>query len=289
MLPAINVRLCRITRCGAAATRHISVRKPIPHSAMRSPVEKCSPASSPCSCFRWPSTRRSMPARTARRASATPTGRASACCRPRPPIARRGCWSSPAAPAAGRAFSPSIAGSCSSRRTPTTWTRYDVVGWGQPVRTNGWAPDGRWFGDTPRVLVDVRGRAGRRAHPEGQGGDRRRISYSQFGDYRVWPGPNSNTFTATVLRAVPELQTTLPPNAVGKDFRALALCRPDRQPHRRRGFALGPARREGSAGSRASSSTSWGWSPVSICAIRRSSCRASAASASTTAPRWRRR
>src|SRR6516162_5863864 len=24
----------------------------------------------------------------------------------------------------------------------TSWSRYDVVGWGQPVRTNGWAPDG---------------------------------------------------------------------------------------------------------------------------------------------------
>jgi hypothetical protein len=44
--------------------------------------------------------------------------------------------------------------------------------------------------------------------------------YNQFGDYRMWPGPNSNTFVATVLRAVPELETTLPPNAVGKDFRA---------------------------------------------------------------------
>ena len=39
----------------------------------------------------------------------------------------------------------------------TSWSRYDVVGWGQPVRSNGWAPDGRWYGDTPRVLVDVRG------------------------------------------------------------------------------------------------------------------------------------
>src|SRR5262249_45817253 len=39
----------------------------------------------------------------------------------------------------------------------TSWSRYDVVGWGQPVRLNGWAPDSRWFGDTPRVLVDVRG------------------------------------------------------------------------------------------------------------------------------------
>src|SRR5688572_22853062 len=26
----------------------------------------------------------------------------------------------------------------------TSWTRYDVVGWGSPVRVNGWAPDGRW-------------------------------------------------------------------------------------------------------------------------------------------------
>ena len=26
--------------------------------------------------------------------------------------------------------------------------------------------------------------------------------YNHAGDYRVWPGPNSNTFTASVLRAV---------------------------------------------------------------------------------------
>src|SRR5436190_8858355 len=39
----------------------------------------------------------------------------------------------------------------------TSWSRYDVVGWGQPVRMNGWAPDSHWFGNTPRVLVDVRG------------------------------------------------------------------------------------------------------------------------------------
>ena len=39
----------------------------------------------------------------------------------------------------------------------TNWNRYDVVGWGQPVRNNGWAPDGRWYGDAPRVLIDVHG------------------------------------------------------------------------------------------------------------------------------------
>jgi hypothetical protein len=36
--------------------------------------------------------------------------------------------------------------------------------------------------------------------------------------YRTWPGPNSNTFTAFVARAVPELRIDLPPTAVGKDF-----------------------------------------------------------------------
>ena len=40
--------------------------------------------------------------------------------------------------------------------------------------------------------------------------------------YRVWPGPNSNTFTAFVLRAVPELRADLPPTAIGKDYLCMA-------------------------------------------------------------------
>ena len=39
-----------------------------------------------------------------------------------------------------------------------------------------------------------------------------------YGDYRAWPGPNSNTFVAAALAAVPELQVSLPPTAIGKDF-----------------------------------------------------------------------
>ncbi|MDP6084685.1 MAG: DUF3750 domain-containing protein, partial [Nitrospinota bacterium] len=37
-------------------------------------------------------------------------------------------------------------------------------------------------------------------------------------NYKVWPGPNSNTFTAYVIRRVPELKAELPPTAIGKDF-----------------------------------------------------------------------
>ncbi len=38
------------------------------------------------------------------------------------------------------------------------------------------------------------------------------------GSYVIWPGPNSNSFVAHVLREVPEIGLTLPPNAVGKDW-----------------------------------------------------------------------
>jgi hypothetical protein len=100
----------------------------------------------------------------------------------------------------------------------TAWNRYDVVGWGRPVRFNGWDPDGRWFGDTPRVLVDIRGDKAAALIPRVRNAIRA-YDYGQFGDYRIWPGPNSNTFTAALLRAVPEIEVTLPPNAVGKDFR----------------------------------------------------------------------
>ena len=40
----------------------------------------------------------------------------------------------------------------------------------------------------------------------------------RLGEYTAWPGPNSNTFVATVLAAVPETGVTLPATAIGKDF-----------------------------------------------------------------------
>src|SRR5262249_46354980 len=44
-------------------------------------------------------------------------------------------------------------------------------------------------------------------------------AYARAGDYRIWPGPNSNSFTAAILRGVPELGAMLPSNAVGRDYR----------------------------------------------------------------------
>lgn len=98
------------------------------------------------------------------------------------------------------------------------WTRYDVVGWGMPVRTNGWPADGRWYGNMPVAIADVSGPDAEKMIPKIETAVRD-YTYNQAGDYRIWPGPNSNSFVAAVLRAVPELDVTLPPNAVGRDFR----------------------------------------------------------------------
>jgi hypothetical protein len=42
--------------------------------------------------------------------------------------------------------------------------------------------------------------------------------YPYAHEYLAWPGPNSNTFTAHVARAIPELALDLPPTAIGKDY-----------------------------------------------------------------------
>jgi len=100
------------------------------------------------------------------------------------------------------------------------WTRYDVVGWGNPVRRNGYPPDGRWYGNPPSVLADIPGAQAAALIPRIEQAVRN-YHYAHAGDYRIWPGPNSNTFVASVLRAVPELGVTMPPNAIGRDFRPM--------------------------------------------------------------------
>jgi len=99
------------------------------------------------------------------------------------------------------------------------YTRYEVSGFGQPVRVNWIAPDAFWFSNPPQVIADIRGPVAAQAIPKIIAAVDN-YAYAKFGDYRIWPGPNSNTFVATALRAVPELHVALPPTAIGKDFRA---------------------------------------------------------------------
>ena len=43
-------------------------------------------------------------------------------------------------------------------------------------------------------------------------------SYPWSHSYRLWPGPNSNTFVAWIARQIPELELDLPSTAIGKDY-----------------------------------------------------------------------
>ncbi len=97
------------------------------------------------------------------------------------------------------------------------YTRYDYTAWGQPIRVNGFAADGRWFGGRPETIAAADGEAAAAMIPRIQSAIE---SYKlrSYGDYRAWPGPNSNTFVAAVTSAVPELRIALPPTAIGKDF-----------------------------------------------------------------------
>jgi hypothetical protein len=70
----------------------------------------------------------------------------------------------------------------------------------------------------PIKLVDVSGPEAERLIPRIENAVNA-YDYAHAGDYRIWPGPNSNSFIAAILRAVPELGVMLPPNAVGRDFR----------------------------------------------------------------------
>lgn len=97
------------------------------------------------------------------------------------------------------------------------YTVHQVTGWNRPALTSREdIPDRRWVGATPRLLLDLRGPVAARAitHIE------KALPEYPFPTYRIWPGPNSNTFTAWLVRQVPELHVELPPTAIGKDYLA---------------------------------------------------------------------
>ena len=106
------------------------------------------------------------------------------------------------------------------REKGTSWDRYEVVGWGvgdgrPAVRHDMRTVDGYWAGSRPTLALDLRGPVAAAAIPEIEAAIKR---YPYPDRYVTWPGPNSNTFTAWVMRQVPVLEAELPPVAIGKDF-----------------------------------------------------------------------
>lgn len=97
------------------------------------------------------------------------------------------------------------------------YQRFDYTAWGQPIWVDRFVPDGRWFGSAPELVFAADGSEALEMIPRIRDAIRS-YRYPNPGDYRAWPGPNSNTFVAAVMSAVPEMQASLPATAVGKDF-----------------------------------------------------------------------
>ena len=100
------------------------------------------------------------------------------------------------------------------------YTVYHVMGWRarrglSAVAVSNDLPDRNWFGNEPSVILDLRGRPAEKAIVKIQEAVK---DYPYPFSYRVFPGPNSNTFVSHVIRNVPELEVELPPHAIGKDW-----------------------------------------------------------------------
>ena len=98
------------------------------------------------------------------------------------------------------------------------YERWDKVGWGMPVRRNSRPADGRWYSNAPIVVKSARGQQAERLLPKFEAAIAD-YPFAQAGGYRIFPGPNSNSFVAHVLREVPEFGAVLPSHAVGRDYR----------------------------------------------------------------------
>ena len=101
------------------------------------------------------------------------------------------------------------------------YTVYQVIGWnlyrGRSAVSvsRGGPPDFFWFNAPPELLLERRGQDVDVLIDRIEAAV---AAYPYAGEYRVWPGPNSNTFTAFIARQIPELGLDLPPTAIGKDY-----------------------------------------------------------------------
>jgi hypothetical protein len=103
------------------------------------------------------------------------------------------------------------------------YTSYEIIGW--RLKHNDTAlvvrktkPDRDWWGHAPELLLDYRGEDVDQVIDKIS---RAVANYPHQSTYQAWPGPNSNTFTAYIGKAAPELGLDLPSTAIGKDYRNL--------------------------------------------------------------------
>lgn len=101
-----------------------------------------------------------------------------------------------------------------------TWSRWEVwqeanvapTSWGH-IQKDLMPPDSGVGGSSYRTGMEWRGQQAAKIVEV----LRRPLDYPYRNSYRAWPGPNSNTYPAWVLRKA-EIPVALDPKAIGKDF-----------------------------------------------------------------------
>lgn len=98
---------------------------------------------------------------------------------------------------------------------------FEVVGWrvdsGLPAlrEYTTETPDRYWYGARPDKILSVTGEKAQQLIPKVTAAINR---YPYADEYKVFPGPNSNTFPAWVGQQVPELGLELPFRAIGSGY-----------------------------------------------------------------------
>ncbi len=100
------------------------------------------------------------------------------------------------------------------------YTIYQVIGWrqrrGRPVLSVSEGDPARpWFGSPALLLHEVRGADAAALIGKIEAAVDR---YPFANEYRMWPGPNSNSFVAWIALEVPELGLELPAKALGRSW-----------------------------------------------------------------------
>ena len=101
---------------------------------------------------------------------------------------------------------------------------HEVMGWRHNVvSSHRGDPDRHWYGAKPELYADIRGEEAEALIPKIYEAVE---SYPYPTEYEAWPGPNSNTFVAWVIRETPGLNVALPNHAIGKDYLGHRIAAP---------------------------------------------------------------
>lgn len=102
----------------------------------------------------------------------------------------------------------------------SNYTIAQVTSWhldytGSSVNVQQDIPDRYWYGEKPVLLYEVFDNKAEQLIVK----TKELIDEYPFkSTYKVWPGPNSNSFISYIIRKLGVIKTELPPEAIGKDF-----------------------------------------------------------------------